>query len=1049
MFVHVSAWLRSNLSVGAVQRYRLASRERLLAPVVGALLALAGISSALAADVVSPADPDQASPTAAQTTAESAPPAGAAAVQEAPTTSLQEVIVTGTRFRTPNASSPAPITIIGGADLLHQGATKTEELLNRLPQVNVGLADATNGSGAFPLTGTATVDLRGIGSFRTLVLMNGRRVNPGDAINPSADMHTIPEILIKRVEVLTGGASAIYGSDAVSGVVNFVMDDHFIGSKVTVQGSGLYGNNDNSGLQSIMRANGVATSTGSALDGKTINLNAVYGTDFAGGAGHIEAYAGYRRNSGILGSRRDFSSCLLQGQTQGLPYSCLLDPTTPAGQFVPYDATGTTPGTPYTLGAGGTLRPFTPADAYNPALVETLQRPDTRYNAGAFGQFTFNEHAQAYLETQFTNDYTTLRLEPSGTTATGFSIVGTDPTSLASAAAGLNTFSIPCSNPLLSPSEVSAFCTQNGLGAADMATVGIGRRNVEQGFLEDAFAHTSYRMVLGLKGEISEGWSYDGSVNYGKVTAHERLSNDVSSVRLARALNVVSVNGTPTCQSVVDGSDPSCLPYNIWSPGGVTPAAARYISGSASQDGYASHTVVSAQAVGDLGRYGLKSPAASDGVGLAVGTEYRDEIVNSRPGGGYVTGDLVSSGSKKLTLGTFHVAEGFAELKVPLLKDLPFAQSLNVDIADRFAQYTPQGSVNSYNFGADWAPLQTVRFRGSYTRAIRAPNGHELFWSQEINPQPISDPCSGPTPAGSQAQCALTGVTAAQYGNIPLTNVTNVAIGGNPKLRPEIANTLTAGIVFTNFDWAPGALVSVDYWRIRIKNYLGALGNPLGACLAGSEIGCANVVRGAGGSLAPGSGGFVNLGNTNTGGFGVSGVDVAGQYILQLHSAGSVTFTLNASKALDNPISVDPSAPSYDCIGLYGVTCTANGPTSPVPKWRHTLRTTWSQKNLEVSLNWRYIGALNFESTDPGVPVAPNEVIYPADSHVPAYNYFDLDLGHESANVDVRVGVNNLFDKKPPLVGLSSSPAIVNGNLLAGIFDPFGREIFVEVTAHF
>jgi outer membrane receptor protein involved in Fe transport len=162
-----------------------------------------------------------------------------------------------------------------------------------------------------------------------------------------------------------------------------------------------------------------------------------------------------------------------------------------------------------------------------------------------------------------------------------------------------------------------------------------------------------------------------------------------------------------------------------------------------------------------------------------------------------------------------------------------------------------------------------------------------------------------------------------------------------------------------------------------------------------------------------------------------------------------VTFTLNASKAIDNPITVDPSAPPYDCIDLYGVTCTANGPTSPIPKWRHTLRTTWSRKNLEVSLNWRYIGSLKFEATDPRVPVAPNEVVYPADSHVAAYNYFDLNVGHESSNVDVRVGVNNLFDKKPPIVGLSSSPAIVNGNLLAGIFDPFGREIFVEATAHF
>lgn len=996
-------------------------------PVAGAVLGLAMLSHALAA--------------------EPAPPVPAPDDQAA-STSLQEVVVTGSRFQTPNASSPAPITIIGAAELLHQGAMKAEDLLNSLPQANSGLTDSANGSGAFPLTGTATVDLRGIGAFRTLVLMNGRRVNPGDAINPSADLHTIPEILIKRVELLTGGASAIYGSDAIAGVVNFVMDDHFTGSKVVVQGSGLYGNNDNSGIQSIMRANGVAPQTGSAFDGKTVNVTGVYGTEFAGGAGHIQAYAGYRHNTGILGSSRDFGSCLLQGRATGLPYSCLLDPTTPAGQFVPYDATGTAPGTPYTL-AGGTLRPFTPADAYNPALVATLLRPDTRYNAGAFGQFTLNEHARAYLEAQFTDDHTTVQSEPSGTTATGFSIVGTDPTSLGSAAAGLNTYSIPCGNPLLSPGEVNILCTQNGLGPADVATVGIGRRNLEQGFLQDSFRHTSYRMVLGLKGSIIDGWNYDGSVQYGKVTAHERLSNDVSKSRVARALNVVSVNGTPTCQSVVDGSDPSCIPYNIWSAGGVPPAALGYITSGGAQDGYADHTVANVQAIGDLGRYGLKSPAAADALGLAVGAEYRNEISNNRPSGGYVTGDLMMGGTKKRTLGSFHVAEGFVELRVPLLKDLAFAETLNLDLADRFAQYSPQGSANAYNLGADWAPIRIVRFRTSYSRAIRAPNGHELFWSQEINPTPTADPCSGTTPAATQAQCALMGVSALQYGHIPLTNVINVATGGNPKLEPEIANTLTTGVVFTNFDWAPSLLLSVDFWRIRVKHYLGQVGDPIGACLAGGTVGCSAVVRGAGGSLAPGSGGFVNLGDTNTGGFGESGIDVAGQYILSLASAGTLTFTLNGSKAIDNPITVDPLVPRYDCTGLYGPTCTANGPTSPVPNWRHNLRTTWALSKLEVSLNWRYIGSMNFEATDASVPVAPSEKIYPIDSHVAGYSYFDLDMGGDFSNVNVHLGVNNLFDRKPPIVGLSSTPALVNGNMLAGMYDTFGREIFLEAIARF
>ncbi|MDE2051975.1 MAG: TonB-dependent receptor, partial [Gammaproteobacteria bacterium] len=321
-----------------LHRLPIAAAAAALAVSVPALIApLTEASAADATDTTGQAGPaqpaaDPAQPAAGQATGTA--PAAPQQIDQA--TSLSQVVVTGTRFKTPNASSPAPITIVGGADLLRQGTAKVEDLLDSLPQVNAGLMDSDNGAGVTPLTGTATVDLRGLGSFKTLVLMNGRRINPGDSVQPSPDLHTIPEILLERVEVETGGASSIYGSDAIAGVVNFIVDTQFVGNKVLVQGSGNYYGNSDSQIQAIDSASGVSPPTGSTFDGRTFNIAGVHGFNFAGDAGHMEVYAGYRHNAGILTSSRDFSACTLT--ETGPSFQCQLDGTTPAGQFV--DAAG-------------------------------------------------------------------------------------------------------------------------------------------------------------------------------------------------------------------------------------------------------------------------------------------------------------------------------------------------------------------------------------------------------------------------------------------------------------------------------------------------------------------------------------------------------------------------------------------------------------------------------------------------------------------------------------------------------------------------------------
>jgi iron complex outermembrane receptor protein len=945
-----------------------------------------------------------------------------------------EVVVTGTRLGSANATSPSPVVVLEGEELLHLGTPRAEDLLNSLPQVNSGLTLGANGASVAPLTGTATADLRGIGAFRTLVLINGRRTAPGDPINPSADLNTVPSALVKRVEVLTGGASAIYGSDAVSGVVNFILDTNFTGFKLDVDGAFNRGSNDRGELQAIGQASGVTPRTGSVYDGASQDISAVFGKELFGGSAHLTAYAGYRHTHEVAGSSRDFSACTFL--ETGTSFQCLLDGTTAAGQFVP----GT--GMMLTLDAanGHALRPLTaPGDLFNPAPYQDLQRPDTRYNAGVFANYKFNDAANLYTEAQFMDDRTTVRYEPTGTTATG---------------ASLNSFNINCNNPLLSASEVNDLCTSAGLGPNDTASVAIGRRNIEGGQRSDEFHHRSFRIVLGLKGAISDPWTYDTSLVYGRVNARERLSNDFSLSRLANALDVVNVNGVPTCQSVVNGSDPACVPYNIFAVGGVTPAALNYITEGGVQSGYAERTIGTGLVTGDLTHYGIVSPLAHSGFGIVAGAEYRTESVHYNPDTAYSTGDLLVTGAAHPTAGTFHVTEIFTELKMPLIEGRPLAKELILNGSDRYAHYTPQGNVNAFGVGLEWAPVDPVRLRGSVNRAVRAPNAYELFTSQILGSMTFTDPCAG-VPSASAPQCALTGVSAAQYGNIASQTAVNVLTGGNPHLRPETADTVTAGIVLTPLS---NILFSADYWRIKVKRFIGnvPVTFSLPTCLnTGDPFYCSLIQRDANGSLSTGNGasaGRIVSTRFNTGSYGTSGVDFEARYLWSLPSiakGSNLAFGFTGSLALDNPINVTPGVAQIDCTDLYGPTCSGAGPTSPVPRWRHRLRMTWeTHQGIELSLNWRHIGRMKSEFTSTSLFNPSN--VFPVDSHISAYDYLDLDGGIEvTEHVKVRLGVNNLTDRKPPVIGFTANPLLVNGNMAAGVYDPLGRYLFAGLTAKF
>ena len=351
----------------------------------------------------------------------------------------QEVVVTGSRIPRINEKSANPVSVVTSQDAKLQGSVHVEDLLNTLPQVNAGL----NG-GALGPTGTATVDLRGFGAFRTLVLINGRRLNPGDPINPSADLNSVPAALIKRVEVLTGGASSVYGSDAIAGAVNFIMDDDFTGLKLDAQYSAYQDSNGRGDLQALARANGFAARTGGVVDGGSIDFSSAFGRVFHGGDGHVILYGGYHSNRPVRATNRDYSACNLT--ETGAFFSCIRDDNSSPAQFQLSNGQNVTldPAT------GNTLRPFDiNRDGFNNAPYADLQRPDKRYDAGFFARYQFSHAFEAYSEFQFTDDRTTAQYDPAST--------------------ALNTFGVNCGNPLLSADEVNTFCTQNGLGPADTA----------------------------------------------------------------------------------------------------------------------------------------------------------------------------------------------------------------------------------------------------------------------------------------------------------------------------------------------------------------------------------------------------------------------------------------------------------------------------------------------------------------------------------------------------------------------------------------------------
>ena len=942
---------------------------------------------------------------------------GLVQAQDAAEEVLEEIITTGSRIPVDkNLVFSSPVTTVDSKELTYSGVTRVEDLVNDLPQVVPALtSNDSNGS-----TGTATLDLRGLGSNRTLVLMNGHRMGFGDPYALSPDINQIPGALIERVELLTGGSSSTYGSDAVAGVVNFIMKENFEGFKFDYQVSGYRHDNGASDVQALIAARDFEQAPGTPTDGNTTNFNVILGVNSADGRGNVTGYIGYREIDEIRHSERDYSACALSGGSGNNDIgACGGSSTTPRGSFRDFSTIDLT----LDLDTGD----FVPraGDVYNYGPSNFFQRPDERWTGGLFANYEVAENVEAYAEFSFMDDRSLAQIAPSGTF--------------------FNNLDLNCDNPLMSAQQLAAIgCVL----PTDRVPIYVGRRNVEGGNRADDIQHVSSRSLVGLRGDIGDNWTFDAFVNFSRLNFSEVYQNDLSITAIIRSLDIVDDGaGNAVCRSALNGTDPLCVPYNVFQPGGVTQAALNYIDLPLYSTADLDMSQGVAYVTGDLGAYGWQLPTAADGVQMVFGVEYRDETMTFDLDQNYNNGNAAGQGGATADVaGAVLVKEFFTEFRVPLVQDRPGIQDLSLDLRYRNSDYDIGVDADTWSFGVGYSPNDDVKLRASQSRAIRAPNINELFLPQTIGLWQGTDPCAGPTPTLTEAQCARTGVPAGTYGFVAPSPADqyNGLFGGNPNLQAEESDSLTVGIVVTPTTFVEGLTLSVDYWQIEVQDAVGRVDPEftINACAEGNDALCSLIRRNpVNGNVWVGSSPSaprVEATRVNIGKFEVAGVDINATYVTEFGNHG-LAFALRGTSLITWDEEPLPGEGINDCMGVWGGVC-----GRPRPEWKHTFSTTWGTpvEGLDIVGKWRYVGEVS-EYQAPGTTSGNR---YTADGQ----NYLDLSASYffelGGGETQVTVGITNILDEDPPYAGVFNTAPYSNANTIPGTWDSLGQYWFLGLT---
>lgn len=993
----------------------------------------------------------------------------AASSQTDSTGNKDEIVITGSRIARPNLASPNPITSVQGEEFFRSGQVSIGDQLNQLPQ----LASTFSQSNSTRFLGTAglnLLDLRDLGTQRTLVLVNGRRHVAGDILNSgtSVDTNTIPTDLIERVDVVTGGESAVYGSDAIAGVVNFVLKDHFEGLQARAQsGISTYGDG---GAQFVSLLGG--KNFGDGRGNIAVNL------EYA----HQDQYFGTGRP--YLNSQRSFITVNPDG-TAGNPENVLYNDVRSASYsetgiirfggnallnggigpngvryYVPYQFTpdgNLVPVTGQRVGYGpnGSFIGGNGSNFRSGDQMQLQPRLD-RFNASLVGHYTFSDAFEPFVEATYSR-------------TTVFGSGGSGPAFINGGVFGDPREALRLDNPYLSD-QARATIIANFLAANPARVItGATTFNVREileglGSRAELSHRDTYRVVGGIRGTFNGNWRYELSANYGEFKEQTNIQGNLNIQRFLLANDPVrNGSGQIVCRAQVDPNAAigyidqgatlahdvaACVPINVFG-GQFTQAQKAYLLQDTVATGKISQFDVSGFVSGDL-RQLFSLPGGP--IGFSIGGEYRRETnyYNQDP--------LVQQGYTFYnSIPTFNapamiVKEAYGEVRVPLLKDIPFIKELTLTGAVRVSDYNTQaGTVWSYNGSAIWRPVSDLTLRASYARAVRAPNLGELYTPAGTNYQLITDPCSadnitkGSNPSNRQANCAAAGRPAGY--NFQYSNSLRYLSGGNPNLKAEKSDSYTVGGVFQPH-WVPGLSITVDYYNIKVKQAIASVDAQtiINQCYDLPNLSnqfCGLFSR-AGASGGPNGeipfqileGSLLSAG-VNFGLLRARGIDAEVAYNRQIGGYGTLSLRGNYTHVIQRDDFTDPTRPDY-------ITRNRGNLGTPIDRFKLNADFKTGPFTLGYTLRWygrQYVGDYSYYN-----PLNGNQ---PTDPYYANYKYYPVVAYHDvrlSADINNRfnfyVGVTNIGNKHPPLdlTGLGAG---------SGQYDILGRFFFSGISGKF
>ncbi len=965
-----------------------------------------------------------------------------AQTQQAGAADLAEVIVTGTRITAPGTTSASPILSVSAADIDQLQQPEIEKIFRQLPiTLPSDGQNVNNGTG-----GAATINLRGLGSVRNLIMLDSKRMTPY-SIGGAVDTQSIPTALIERIDIITGGASAVYGSDAISGAINFITKRDFEGVALNTD-----------------------YSQTSESDGKIKSVDMTLGTNMADGRGNIVLGLNYSQRDGVqLGSRPLGQLGIVTEDGSGLSnFNAGISPTAPAAgcggpNAVAAGGSSTTIPTRVSIAGGPSLGQFREdgtiganCSVFNFNPFNYYQTPQTRYGGTALGHVEFNEHAEVYGRLGFTSTTVRQQVAPSGIFGSAIWTPLANPylgaaaraTIITKAEAGRTaaapTISIAGAYPNWRDLDNSGTVT-----AADDLLISYRRRTVEFGERSSTYENNTWQFLVGARGEIMGGWDYDVSFQRGEAHRTSVSAGYTNTTNIANAIDAVS-------KTACRGGDSSCVPINVFGGyGTITPAMAAYSSATALEKGLYTQQIATGSVSGVIEQFKLPSAAAP--LSVSIGAEYREEK-------GVTTPDeclklapascLGGAGGNTLPVaGGFNVNEIFGEAILPLISGAPGAQSLDLELGFRSSDYNITGANETWKAGVSWRPMDQVLVRLMRQKASRAPSVGELFAPQTsgldnatLDPCSIANKTKLATDATLKARCASTGMSAAQVGTVE--DITAGQINGffgsditNPP-KAEEADTTTFGVVWTpNFgDTIKRAVFTADYYDIDIKQPIGTFlaQEILDSCyISGATDACAKIVRVGGTLTLPGSG--IKEYTTNLDYLRAEGVEVSATLGFDIGSYGDLTLQANINHYLTIESRSTPLTSVVDCNGYYGNQC-----GNPLPENRWIQRTSWKKGDFGASLLWRHMGEAKVEP-------AQNDYTYADFKKIDAIDYFDLS-GTWSYNdhFSVQASVLNLTNEDPPVVGNEAGTTSSNsGNTFPSVYDTLGRIYTVGFNLRF